>query len=267
MSCHAAPSDEGGHHRLGDPPRGGRAGDPGPPCCRSRRSGGPRHNPGAGRIPIGPAGDLCDYADRYGGDRCSTQPKSDAGPAATGRLDDGIVKNRACCTCTDSGSWFHEARTGLGTARMLGEVTIGSGVSWTISPGAAPAACRDRAGRFRPRDARRRRRHGAAERLIRDVLGLPVVAEDPSPSRRRARPAAATCPPSRNRPAAPISVSAWAVDDIEAVVERARRARVESRTKGIERDERRIWTAPGGVPCRVGPRPGPHDLSPAQPPS
>ena len=81
-----------------------------------------------------------------------------------------------------------------------------------------------------------------------DVLGLPVVAEDPyavtvDVHGRRLRLSAVQEPA-----AAPYSVLAWTVDDIEAVVDGLVARGVEfARYEGVEQDERGIWTAPGGA--------------------
>jgi catechol 2,3-dioxygenase-like lactoylglutathione lyase family enzyme len=87
-----------------------------------------------------------------------------------------------------------------------------------------------------------------ARRFYADVLGLPVVAEDPfavtvDVHGRKLRLSAVQEPA-----AAPYSVLAWAVDDIEAVVDGLVARGVEfARYEGIDQDGRGIWTAPGGT--------------------
>ena len=87
-----------------------------------------------------------------------------------------------------------------------------------------------------------------ARAFLSDVLGLPVVAEDPyavtvDVHGRRLRLSAVPEPA-----AAPYSVLAWTVDDIESVVDGLVARGVEfARYEGVEQDERGIWTAPGGA--------------------
>jgi catechol 2,3-dioxygenase-like lactoylglutathione lyase family enzyme len=87
-----------------------------------------------------------------------------------------------------------------------------------------------------------------ARRFYGDVLGLPVVGEDPfavtvEVHGRTLRLTAVGTPVP-----APYSVLAWRVDDIAAVVDGLVGRGVEfARYEGLEQDERGIWTAPGGT--------------------
>ena len=87
-----------------------------------------------------------------------------------------------------------------------------------------------------------------ARRFYGDVLGLPVVDEDPfavtvAVHGRTLRLTAVGTPV-----AAPYSVLAWRVDDIAAVVDGlAARGVAFARYEGLEQDDRGIWAAPGGT--------------------
>jgi len=87
-----------------------------------------------------------------------------------------------------------------------------------------------------------------ARQFYGDVLGLPVVGEDPfavtvEVHGRTLRLTAVGTPVP-----APYSVLAWRVDDIAAVVDGLVGRGVEfARYEGLEQDERGIWTAPGGT--------------------
>jgi catechol 2,3-dioxygenase-like lactoylglutathione lyase family enzyme len=101
-----------------------------------------------------------------------------------------------------------------------------------------------------------------------DVLGLPVVGEDPfavtvEVHGRRLRLSAVPEPV-----ASPYSVLSWDVDDIEAVVDGLVARGVEfARYEGIEQDERGIWTAPGGARVAWFLDPDRNNLSVAQHPA
>ena len=87
-----------------------------------------------------------------------------------------------------------------------------------------------------------------ARQFYGDVLGLPVVDEDPfavtvAVHGRLMRLAAVGTPVP-----APYSVLAWSVDDVESVVDGlVARGVAFARYEGIEQDARGIWTAPGGT--------------------
>ena len=87
-----------------------------------------------------------------------------------------------------------------------------------------------------------------ARRFYGDVLGLPVVGEDPfavtvAVHDRLLRLSAVGTPVP-----APYSVLAWRVDDIEAAVDGLVARGVEfARYEGLPQDERGLWTAPDGT--------------------
>jgi catechol 2,3-dioxygenase-like lactoylglutathione lyase family enzyme len=87
-----------------------------------------------------------------------------------------------------------------------------------------------------------------ARRFYGDVLGLPVVGEDPfavtvGVHGRLLRLTSVGTPVP-----APYSVLAWRVDDIEAVVDGlVARGVAFARYDGVEQDDRGIWTAPDGA--------------------
>jgi catechol 2,3-dioxygenase-like lactoylglutathione lyase family enzyme len=87
-----------------------------------------------------------------------------------------------------------------------------------------------------------------ARRFYGDVLGLPVVEESPfsvvvEVHGRMLRLTAVESPV-----AAPYSVLAWNVDDIDAVIDGLTvRGVTFARYEGMDQDERGVWTAPGGA--------------------
>jgi catechol 2,3-dioxygenase-like lactoylglutathione lyase family enzyme len=82
-----------------------------------------------------------------------------------------------------------------------------------------------------------------------DVLGLPVVEESPFAVVVDVHGRMLRLTPVQEPVAAPYSVLAWSVDDIEAVVDGlVQRGGVEfARYEGVEQDGRGIWTAPDGA--------------------
>jgi catechol 2,3-dioxygenase-like lactoylglutathione lyase family enzyme len=89
---------------------------------------------------------------------------------------------------------------------------------------------------------------GRARHFYGDVLGLPVVEESPfavvvEVHGRMLRLTAVEKPV-----AAPYSVLAWNVDDIDAVIDGlTARGVTFARYEGMDQDERGVWTAPGGA--------------------
>jgi catechol 2,3-dioxygenase-like lactoylglutathione lyase family enzyme len=87
-----------------------------------------------------------------------------------------------------------------------------------------------------------------ARRFYGDVLDLPVVEESPfavvvEVHGRMLRLTAVEQPV-----AAPYSVLAWNVDDIDAVIDGlTARGVTFARYEGMDQDERGVWTAPGGA--------------------
>ena len=87
-----------------------------------------------------------------------------------------------------------------------------------------------------------------ARQFYGDVLGLPVVEESPFAVTVEVHGRLLRLTAVPEPAAAPYSVLAWSVDDVEAVVDGLVARGVEfARYDGVEQDERGIWTAPDGT--------------------
>jgi catechol 2,3-dioxygenase-like lactoylglutathione lyase family enzyme len=81
-----------------------------------------------------------------------------------------------------------------------------------------------------------------------DVLGLPIVEETPFAVVVDVHGRTLRLTPVPEPVAAPYSVLAWSVDDIETVIDGLVGRGVEfARYDGVEQDRRGIWTAPDGA--------------------